>query len=805
MILNSIVIDNIRSYEHEEIEFQRGISLFEGDIGSGKSTVLMSIEFALFGLGSQKPESLLSKKAEQGYVILEYTVDNKRYEIRRTLKRKSSGVSQDPKESWFKEEGEKELLSPSELKQRVLQVLKFNEPADPKAESKIFRYVIFTPQEAMKEVLSDSKKRLETIRKAFGIEDYSIAESNAKDLLSEIRIKSASMEGKFSNITELELDIKKAEDTISQIKQDIALWIKRKNQEESQQNELTGKIKELQEKNSKQTQTISDKKSIEKTRESLSSQIIQLEREIEEFESEIAENNDKLEKLLEITKPETKLTIPQIVEEIKRIQKINDESIKLDSEKNTIQSDISRIKEFLEDSIGVDAVTLKNSLQQLQEEKNSLLKFHDELKEKQDNVKSQQVEKNTLKGSIQKEIKEITNLGTVCPTCKQEITENHHHSLVFEKQKEVDALKKELEEIANSFFDSDAKLREIKQNQISYDEEISKIQRILPRLEDLNIKSIKLGEIKTKINQIQAQKISKYGDKPSEYLSNLKDQIMQFDNAENQIEKIIDAKNKIEQKMVVKKEIGENLEKEIQENQKELDEINSQLGKFENLEEKISNTESNLDESRKKISELTGIIAASNQKITNEQEKIESNHNRIDDAKKWKVQYDMVTQFKNWLEKFFIPTISQIEKQVLLSILQNFNETYTKLYTILVEDPTKESRIDENFTPIVNQDGYEQEIGFLSGGEKTSVALAYRLTLNSLMRKEVDSMKSNLLILDEPTDGFSKNQLGKIRDLLEELKSEQIILVSHEKELETYVDNIYQISKEIGISKINKM
>ena len=83
MILNSIVLDNIRSYEHEEIEFQRGISLFEGDIGSGKSTVLMSIEFALFGLGSQKPEALLAKKAERGYVILECTVDGGRQKFQR--------------------------------------------------------------------------------------------------------------------------------------------------------------------------------------------------------------------------------------------------------------------------------------------------------------------------------------------------------------------------------------------------------------------------------------------------------------------------------------------------------------------------------------------------------------------------------------------------------------------------------------------------------------------------------------------------------------------------------------------------
>ena len=805
MILNSIVLENIRSYEHEEIEFQRGISLFEGDIGSGKSTVLMSIEFALFGLGSQKPEALLAKKAEQGYVILECTIEDKKYEIRRTLKRKSSGVNQDPKESWIKEDGQKELLSPSELKQRVLQILKFNEPADPKAESKIFRYVIFTPQEAMKEVLSDSKKRLETIRKAFGIEDYSIAESNAKDLLSEIRIKGAAMEGKFSNISELELEIKNAKIVISQIKQDIASEAERKTQEEYHQNQLADEIKQLQEKNSEQSQIISNKKSFEKNIESLSRQINQLETEIGEFESEIGENNDRLERLLEIEKPETKLTISQIIDEMKRIQEISDEAIKLNSEKDTIQSDISRIKEQLGDSIGADATTLRNSLHEIQEERNSLSKFHEELKEKQDNIKSQQVEKNTLKRSIEKEIEEFSNLGTACPTCKQEITEDHHHRLVYEKQKEVDALAKEIKDIANSFFDSDTKLKEIKQKQTFYDEEISKIQKVLPALEELSLKSTRLGEIKTKISQNQDQNKSEYGDNPIEYLSNLKDQIMQFDSAEDQIRKIVETRNKIEQKIVVKKELGMNLEKEFEINQSELNKITSKLENFENVDEKIANAESNLMKCREKISELTGIIAASNQKITNEHEKIDSNQNKIEESNKWRIKHEMITQFKNWLEKFFIPTISQIEKQVLLSILQDFNETYSRLYAILVEDPTKESRIDENFTPIVNQDGYEQEIGFLSGGEKTSVALAYRLTLNSLMRKETDSMKSNLLILDEPTDGFSKNQLSKIRDLLDELKSEQIILVSHEKELETYVDNIYQISKEMGVSKINRM
>ena len=85
MILNSLIIDNIRSYDHEEVVFPRGISLFEGDIGSGKSTILMAIEFALFGLGSQKAESLLAKKAETGYAILEFTAEDKKYEIKRVF------------------------------------------------------------------------------------------------------------------------------------------------------------------------------------------------------------------------------------------------------------------------------------------------------------------------------------------------------------------------------------------------------------------------------------------------------------------------------------------------------------------------------------------------------------------------------------------------------------------------------------------------------------------------------------------------------------------------------------------------
>ena len=807
MLLNSIIIDNIRSYEHEEVEFPRGISLFEGDIGSGKSTILMSIEFALFGLGSQKAESLLAKKSDSGSVILDFSVDGEKYEIKRTLLRKKSGVNQDPKNSWIKIDDQKEPLSPSELKQRVLQILKFNEPADPKAESKIFRYAIFTPQEAMKEVLSDSAKRLETIRKAFGIEDYSIANSNAYAVLSEIKTKSAVLRVKFSDISQLESEINESKEMTSKLESEISEKQDWQKILEGNESKKMQELKELQAKNNDKVKLELNKENLEEKIETGNARIATIEQEFANYETELKEDTEELEELLEIKKPETTKSIPDIMSEIKRFQKINDDMIKLESEKNSIRQDLTRLKERFGDKIDSEKKSIENALNGLLQEKESLAKFADEIKEKLEKVNDQKIQKETLKGSLEKEISKFSQLGNACPTCKQEITDDHHHSLVDEKEKEVKSLEVELQSITDSFFESNSKSKEIQGKIESYEQEISQIQGIIPGIEEFEVKSAREHQLENEIKELEEklQDSEFEGKNPVEYLTELKDRVMQFESSTEKMQQIIKAKQKVEKIIVEHQQEVDLITSQISEREAELEKIQRELDSFDDSEESITSKENELDLLRKDITQVSSTIAASLENLRNQTEKIKEYESKITESRKFETKYKKFDQFQQWLEAFFIPTVSQIEKQVLLSILQNFNETYTRWYSILVEDPTKESRIDENFTPIVNQDGFDQEIGYLSGGEKTSIALAYRLTLNSLMRKETESMKSNLLILDEPTDGFSKNQLGKIRELLDELKSEQIILVSHEKELETYVDNIFQISKESGLSKISRM
>ncbi len=807
MILNSLIIENIRSYEHEETEFPKGVSLFEGDIGSGKSTILMSVEFALFGLGSQKAEALLAKKAETGYVILEFTAEDKRYEIRRTLLRKNSSIRQDPKKSWIKVDDVKEPLSPSELKHRVLQILKFNEPADPNAESRIFRYAIFTPQEAMKDVLYDSKRRLETIRKAFRIEDYSTAESNANAVLSEIRTKSAVLKARFSDISKLESEINESAKEISRLKSEIS---QKQDQEKilgAEKDKMKQGLEELRVKNDERIKLESERDALYEKIDTCKTQKKTHEQKLADCETRSIEINKELEELQEIKRPETTNSISDIISEINRYQRISNEKIRSESEKDSIQQDIARLKERFGEELYSEKKSMESTLDDLSQELERLTESAKEIKKEQEEARKQKTLNDIQKKTLKSEILKFSELGAACPTCKQVITDEHQHSLVGNLEEKVKRLAAELQPIVDLLFESDIKFKRVQSQIESCEQKIPHVRGIIPEIEEYGMKSAKCDRLDVEIKESREMLCDSEfkGRDPVEYLTRLKDKVVEFENMKEQI-KQINKRNQDVEKLILDHRRGvDSTAFQISEGTVKLEELERVIGSFAESYESISDKENKVDLLEMEIRRVSNMSAEFSVELKNQTVKAKENESKISESRKYEAKYKKFEQFQRWLEEFFIPTISQIERQVLLSILQSFNETYTRWYSILVEDSSKESRIDEDFTPIVNQDGFDQEIEYLSGGEKTSIALAYRLTLNSLMRKETMQLESNLLILDEPTDGFSKNQLGKIREVLDELKSEQIVLVSHERDLEVYADNIFQVSKQDGVSKISRI
>ena len=694
MILESIELENIRSYQKQKIEFPKGITLFEGDIGSGKSSILMGIEFALFGTGSQKGDSLLSKNSKDGSITLCFSVDGTDYEIRRGLKRTPTSVNQNSKECNLKIDGENYPLAASELKQEVLKILKFNEPAAGNAQSRIFRYAVFTPQREMSEILLDAEKRLETIRRAFGVEDYKKAIENATRISSLIKNRSDILQERFRNVPELESSIDELKQEIANDQKKERELKQKKIKKEDEKAAIIKKRKDLTEKNSKKREIEIRKDNSEGQLESKKSEIETISDAIEEIKDDIEGWEGEITDLKE-TKMPTKLTVENLESKINEARILEKRKSGLESDKSRASSDVSKLKK----------------------------------------------------------------LGTKCLVCHQTITKEHSHKLVDERKH----IMSEIEAGLNTI-----------------NKQISKI------LGDADIDSAETDDATGSLMELKDDR-KKYDDSV-EKISELK-------KLQKKSDLKLTAKEK--EKTDVKKELDgiENKITEFEESINSLPDYEAELKSVESKERKI---DSDLLDTAKDLGEIRS-------QIENKEEEKTNTELEIKESEKWNKKHKKLGDYYTWLKEFFIPTVAEIEKQVLISIQQNFNETYRKWFRVLIDDPSKESRIDEHFTPIVEQDGYEQNVYYLSGGEITSVSLAYRLTLNMTMRQETESMNSNLLILDEPTDGFSKNQLSKVKDVLREMNSEQIILVSHEAELETYVDNVFQISKSEGYSKVTRM
>ena len=752
MILESIELENIRSYDEQKIEFPRGITLFEGDIGSGKSTILMAIEFAFFGTGSQKGDSMLSKKAKNGSVKLRFEVDGKKYEVYRELKRTTKAVNQHPTHCYLKIGEVENLFSPSELKQEVLKILKFNEPASPNAQSKIYRYAVFTPQEEMKQILYDSDKRQETIRRAFGVEDYKNARQNAVKVSRVIEIKSKIYQDRSKNI----VDLKNRLDTYTASKK-LNKESKIENNEKKEKIEgVIDKIKEvideIEKNSSKKIESVNKKQTCEEVLKNL--RINELRDEIKELQDEIDRREKEIVSVENEKRPTeiTKETIGKKIDEIKKIESIKSTLQHSENEINDIHQQIQELNERIADR--------EKTIKEMENEKRPTEITKETIGKKIDEIKKIESNRSTLlynKSAYSQSISKLKKLGTECVFCHQNITKEHSEKLVGEQN---NALTK----INSSLQDIDEKIKDI-------------------------LNDVKIGSVENAVEE----------------LSDLKRNLEKYEESIERIqtEKEIQKDDKVKLEAKEKKE--NELEKKESELKTDIMKLEREINEFPDYEREKKEKEDERSEMEDKLDEIIGTLGEIKQEDKSLQEKIDDVEQQMKESIQWGKKHKKLEDYQTWISKFFIPTTDEIERQVLNSIRHDFNETYRNWFKILIDDSSKDSQLDEDFTPILEQDGEWQDFNYVSGGEKTSIALAYRLSLNNMMRRNSESLKSNLLILDEPTDGFSKNHLSKVRDVLKELGSEQIILVSHEKELEGYVDNIFQISKEKGYSKVEQI
>src|SRR3989338_2299914 len=218
MIIKKVRIKNIRSYEDQEFIFPRGSTLLSGDIGSGKTTILLAIEFALFGLQpSQKANALLRNDRETGEVSLDLEIDGKEITINRTLKKSKKSISQDYASIIIEDKKYEESVT--EIKSKVLKLLNYPQEFAKKT-NMLYKFTVYTPQEEMKNIILETDEaRLNTLRYVFGIDRYKRIEENTSIIASKLREKIRINEIITSNVEQEKEVIIKKQIVLEELKQ----------------------------------------------------------------------------------------------------------------------------------------------------------------------------------------------------------------------------------------------------------------------------------------------------------------------------------------------------------------------------------------------------------------------------------------------------------------------------------------------------------------------------------------------------------------------------------------------------------
>ena len=740
-------MENIRSYITLDLTLPYGKVLLSGNIGSGKSTILLAIDFALFGL--QRTDlsgaSLLRNGTDSGSVELYFEIEENKYLIKRTLKRTNSGVVQDAGN--IIRNGIKEEKTAIELKQIILELLNYPKDLITKNKSLIYKYTVYTPQEEMKLILLGSKEeRLDTLRKVFGVDKYKRIKENVKFLNTRLREIKKEYEGMIS---------------------DLLIKISEKENKEKEklilEQEITRIIPKIEETTAHLTQKKEEIVFVEVKKEEL----LVINKEIALLELGLKHKNNEKEQQEEI---------------IKRLEK---ELLELEKENLELNEGYKEKIKLLEDK----------SIQKEKENREILNKIQ-ELKTRK-----------THSTQIKIKMDSLNN----CPTCYQEVSAEHKERIVnkcFEEVNLFDAgIKNEWEK--NSLIESEIKL-------------------LREELEILRKKDSEINMIRMKIQQREQKKqeiilISNNIIKKNQEIAETKEKLLK-NKKEEEKNSLIENEIKLlreELEILRKKDSEVNMirMKIQQREQKRLD-INSKQQQVLNILLEINQIQAKLIEIKKLQQELN-VIEEIYPKLKKELDEIQNNLNKLniekngfdiskkhvgdliiklDEEIKNKLiirdKKEQINKIQFWLTEKFVPMMDAMEKNILYSVHSEFNSLFERWFSVLIENNVLQMCLDEEYSPKIIQNGYDIDYEYLSGGEKTAGALAYRLALNQVINNLNTGIKTkDLLILDEPTDGFSSEQLERLKILMEEIKIPQIIIVSHEAQIESFVDHIIRFEK----------
>jgi len=791
-MITSIELVDFLSHSDTKLKFEDGVTIFVGDNGAGKSSIIDAITFSLFGQHTRKSnKGLIRRGTNQGYAKIEFSIKDKKYETVRKIDTKGS-LSAIFSETTNNDRVE---IAAGERKQ-------FGESMTEQVEKTIgmnfekLKIASIVQQGELNSIINAKPREFKELLNAIiGIDKLDIASDTMQKVTKEFRKKIRTDLGGHDD-TDIEFLTKDFE----KCQYDIKEAEPEKNQLESQKKSVHRELEELLKKEETDTPKRDKINQLESQKKELLRYVKEtiqgIQQEIQENERKIDDCKNCFEELKLKTGFEGKLE--KVEEEdkevIKKIQEITTQIVSLkekeklaeklqlkDNKCPVCDSNVEKLNPFFqEEHIKEEIIKLKQDADLKEKERIMYSQERDRFVGELQKIRDAEA---TLRAHSIKTKEELVAIQNNTESKKEKLpladNENleqisqvdDHTKLIFDNILKLELETKgfdegELEEeIIKLKQDADLKEKE----RIMYSQERDRFVGELQKIRDAEA-TLRAHSIKTKeeLVAIQNNTESKKEKLPLADNENL-EQISQVDDHT--------------------KLIFDNILK------LELETKGFDEGEFKKLKERIVEKRSNLSQ----IDQRMGGVLEKIEKAKKQSQVIEKSIVELEKVKKYMLRLDKIQSnvFSRdgsvaiSLRSWALNSIS-IKASEYLSILN------TKIQRIALSEKAK------NVSIACHSKTEVLELESLSGGEKVSVALALRLGMASLL----GASNLNLMILDEPTTHLDTERKKSLVDVLSQLsrieKSQlpmQFLIITHDAEIfeNSNVEQIYKFeSREEG-------
>jgi exonuclease SbcC len=757
-MIEKIKLQNWKSHSETELQFKPGINVLVGPMGSGKSSVLQAICFALFGSVPEvkRREVKVSElvklhSGSQAAVNIDIKIDDKAFHVERIINSKGA-------EATVRDVDGVMLAgtSPTQATAFLKNILKLDEDTFLRTvyakQNEIDLFLQLNPQER--------KTRLDEL---IGVHKFEAARKNCVKLANQLQLKA---ETKANILKGLELE--KVSQDVGNLQQEISFLDAEslglgdkviaaqaeKLNSESQLKELKVKFNEFTRLEEKQKLLIAQVNQIRlKLKDTvassgeLKSALAQLTAKIDYLDHHRAELNrriDQSSKELMLTEKEASVADSRLADSLLQIEKIS--ALKVELQQLSKQLNIAEPKTELEN-------------------------LENELKSTINEVASAESEVRLLK----KHLEELKSAEGICPTCTRALEVETKDKLVSERENKITELIQISERLRSKrielevqkgkiqdFIDQENEfLRDISKESELFNQKSALTEKLDTCRQSLQTITGKIEQAKAELKENEEQTAKLHKDELE-----LREQL-HLAELKEQEQKLSDELKDVQATLATKPDAQ--LFDDAENNFRKV------LQRYEELSAKQKSIEFIIEEKRKRLADLT--------KKQKQAEQIQ-----VETAELQR-KVEFLQQFRTSLliaqEALRKELVSAVNE--LMSVLWNKLYPYEKWTSIQLNA----SDVDYILQLRTAEGDWIDVAGFASGGERMLAALVLRLAFAKILAPQF-----NILILDEPTHNLDDAAINTLMLALQEHLSEfleQLFIVTHEEKLAEVGDNIIRL------------